>query len=145
MNLSQSQHKDIEAVIKKTVLAEIILVSKAANMPESFIKNIKLKKISETKYEIENAWTENGNPLAVWHEYGTDKHWIEPKKPGGVLAFPAKEGRNASAIYYKSSGVQEGDMIFSKGHYVSGLPALEPMHRGFQIGIRRMEAELKNG
>ncbi len=143
MKVSQLQPSKIKRIIHNTILSEMILASQAANMPESFIKNIKLKKISDTQYEIENAWAEDGKPLAVWHEYGTDRHWIEPKKPGGVLAFPAKEGRNANAIYYKSSGVQEGDMIFSKGHYVSGLPALEPMSRGFKIGIKRMEAELR--
>ena len=138
---------DIEATIVETIHQEMVMASQAAGMPDKFIENIKLHKISDTKYIIENAWEDNGKPLAVWFEYGTTDHWIEPRNPRGVLAFPKPaEGmqRHSSAIYFKSHKPDAGEMVFSKGHYVSGLPALEPMSRGFKIGSERMKERLND-
>lgn len=138
---------DLEAVIVETIYAEMVLSAQASGMPQKFIDGIVLRKISETKFEIENMWKENGKPLAKWFEHGTKDHWIEPRDPDGVLAWPKlPEGqqRNASAIYYKSNTPADGEMIFSKGHYVSGLPAMESMHIGFRIGKERMAGVLKS-
>ena len=136
---------DIEATIVETIYQEMIMSSQAAGMPDDFIDNIKLTKISESHYEIENAWQRDNKPLAVWLEYGTTTHWVEPKTPGGVLAFPKpKEGnqRHGAAIYFKSYKPDEGEMVFSKGHYVRGIPALQPMTTGFKIGQQRMAEKL---
>jgi len=36
---------------------------------------------------------------------------------------------------------KQGDTLFSKGHYVSGVPRTEVMERGFQIGKKRLVVE----
>lgn len=148
MKVSQPQFDKIEGIIKRTILNEIISASQAANMSESFIKNIKLKKVSNGTYEIENEWRgENDEPLAFYHEYGTIDHWIEPKTADGTLAWSSggPNSGGATAIYSKRADNKKGSGLFSAGHYVSGLPALEPMTNGFKIGIQKMKAVLENG
>ena len=145
---SQQQHNDddgIEDIIKDTILSEMISASNAAGMPKSFIKNIKLKKISDGRYEIENAWkNEDDKPLAIFFEYGTDDHYISGNP---ILAWPSggPNSGNATAIYSKSAGNKKGNMLFSRGHYVSGLPAYEPMTNGFRKGSQKMKEVLSRG
>lgn len=139
---------DIEGALKRTVLDEIIRMCQAANMPRAFIEHIKLEKISDVEYRITNDWAEGGKPLAMWHEYGTDGHWVKPKKPGGVLAFPKPDEskqRHGSAIYFKSHKPDAGETVYSRGHYVSGIPRLEPMTRGFKRGMERFAEAMRNG
>ena len=135
---------DLEELIKKTILQEMILSSQAANMPESFIKNIKIKKVSDGTYEIENAWKskKDEKPLAIFFEYGTQDHWIQGNP---ILAFPSRgpESGSAKAIYSKNFHTKKGDTIFSTGHYVAGLPAYEPMTNGFRKGIQKMREMLE--
>ena len=126
--------------LRDTVLKEAVRFSYAANMPQSFVDGIKIT--NEGKYRLENEWSENNKPLAVYFEFGTRDHWIAPKDPKGVLAWKSKgtgKSRHGSAIYYKNSTEQKGDMIFSKGHYVSGLPRLEPMTQGYKLGMRKLK------
>ena len=143
---SQQQHNDgIEDIIKDTILSEMISASEAANMPKSFIENIKLRKISDGKYEIENAWkNEDDKPLAVFFEYGTRDHYISGNP---ILAWPSggPNSGNPRAIYSKSAGNKKGNILFSYGHYVTGLPALEPMTNGFRRGAQKMKEVLSRG
>ena len=135
----------IELIIKTTILSEMISASYAAKMPKSFIKNIRLTKLEDGKYEIRNNWTgPKGEPLAVFFEYGTVDHFI-PGNP--VLVFESKgpQSGSAKAIYSKSSSNVKGNMIFSTGHYVKGLVAHEPMFNGFKKGSKRMAREIENG
>ena len=135
----------IEDKIKSTILAEMVSAAHAANMPESFIENIKLKKITDMQYEIENNWqSEDGKPLAVFFEFGTKDHWV----PGNPLLAWKSGGPNSGsskAIYSKRADNTKGDMIFSTGHYVSGLPAYEPMTNGFKRGSVKMQEMLTHG
>ena len=64
-----------------------------------------------------------GFDVAVAREEGTRDHWIEGNP---VLAFESggPQSGNKKAIYSKNSSAQKGEMIFSKGHYVSGLEEL---------------------
>ena len=121
----------------------MIRASQAANMPKSFIDNIKLKAHSKTHYTIENKWKKGDKPLAIFFEYGTRDHWIEPVN-AQVLAWASggPESGQKKAIYSKRADNTKGNMLFSKGHYVSGLPAYEPMTRGFKIGYTRVHEEL---
>ena len=52
--------------IQRTILFEMKSAAEAANLPQGFIDNIALRRISKTKFEIKNAWknTQNGAPLA---------------------------------------------------------------------------------
>ena len=122
----------------------MVMAAQAANMPKKFIENIKLISHSATSFTIENSWSKDDKPLAVFFEYGTDDHWIEPVK-GDVLAWASEgpESGQKKAIYSKRADNKKGNMLFSKGHFVSGIPAYEPMTRGFKIGYTRVYQELK--
>lgn len=138
--------QQLEEIVRDTIFSEIISACQAANMPEKFIDSIEMTRTSDTEFVIENTWKEDDKPLAVFFEYGTRDHWIEPKD-GGVLAWESKgpESGQKKAIYSKRHDNKEGDVLFSKGHYVTGLPALEPMHNGFRIGYKRMRERLEDG
>ena len=57
-----------------------------------------------------------------------------------ALAWQAKQGRNATAIFFMGEKDPTGT-LFSMGHYVSGVPRTEAMEIGFNIGKRRMAEE----
>ena len=62
--------------------------------------------------------------VAKAREEGTTRHWVGPKKPGGVLAWPSAgpfSGRSRVAIFAKRFSNTAGKFLFSKGHYVSGI------------------------
>ena len=130
----------MEPLVVETIIAEIKALGYAANMPQSFIDGVKFRKTEANKGVVINTWGTEEKPLAKWFNYGTVTHWIEPKDPEGVLAFPATTGSHASAIFFMGESKQ-GDTLFSKGHYVSGVPKTEVMERGFQIGKKRLVAE----
>jgi len=122
------------------VVDEIRVLAAAANIPRHFIEGVKFVKTGKNQGEIINTWGTKDEPLAVYFNYGTVDHWIEPKNPDGVLAFPASSGRNASAIFFQG-GAKAGDTLFSKGHYVSGVPRTEAMEIGYKIGSARLAEE----
>ena len=130
----------MEDLFNDYIVDEIRIIAAAANMPKHFIAGIKFVKTGKNKGEIINTWGTKKEPLAVWFNYGTSMHWIEPLDPDGVLAFPATGGRNASAIFFQG-GQQDGDTMFSKGHYVSGVPRTEVMEVGYKVGSKRLAEE----
>lgn len=141
---------NLDTWIAETILRQAQMYARAANMPRKFIDNIRVES-GPGGFDLVNEWKgKKGEPLAEWFEFGTERHWVEPKDKDGVLAWPAVahgKQRNAPAIYFKR-GTKKGTMLFSKGHYVSGLPAIEPMTRGVEQGIhklkRRIRREVKN-
>lgn len=130
----------MEPLVDSTIIAEIKSLGYAANMPQSFIDGVKFRKTEANKGVVINTWGTEEKPLAKWFNYGTTTHWIEPKKAGGVLAWSATPGGHATAIFFMGES-KEGDTLFSKGHYVSGVPRTEVMERGFQIGKKRLVVE----
>lgn len=130
----------MEPLVVETIIAEIKALSYAANMPQSFIDGVKFRKTEANKGVVINTWGTEEKPLAKWFNYGTTTHWIQPKDPEGVLAWTATTGRHASAIFFMGES-KAGDTLFSKGHYVSGVPKTEVMEKGFQIGKKRLVAE----
>ncbi len=131
---------NMEQLFNDFVVDEIRVIAAAANMPRHFIDGVKFVKTGKNEGEIINTWGSKDEPLAKWFNYGTTMHWIEPKDADGVLAFPATGGRNASAIFYQS-GATEGDTMFSKGHYVSGVPRTEVMEIGYKVGSANLAEE----
>ena len=134
----------IQSIIERTVLLEVKRSAEAANMPQGFIDNIKLIKESDSKYVIKNDWNKDGVPLALFFEWGTRDHWIEPRT-AQVLAWPSSgpDSGSKKAIYSKRHDNKKGNMLFSKGHYVKGIDRYESMSRGFDIGIDKMKHELE--
>jgi hypothetical protein len=121
-----------------TIIEEIKSVATAANIPKGFIDGVKFRKTGPNKGQIINTWGTDELPLAIFFNYGTVDHWVEPRT-AKVLAFEG-QGTNASAIYFKGSPKPDG-VIFSKGHYVSGVPRTEAMEIGFRIGKKRLAEE----
>lgn len=130
----------MEPLVNQTIIPEIKSIAMAANIPQGFIDGVKFKRIGPNKFQVINTWGTDEKPLAIWFNYGTVQHWIQPTKPGGVLAWQAKEGTHATAIYFQGESKQK-DTLFSKGHYVSGVPRTEAMEIGFNVGKARLAAE----
>ena len=138
---------DYEALIAETIVTEMIRAAQAANLPQNFIDGITLTKTGNTQWKIDNGWRgDNDEPLAIWFEHGTRRHWVEPKN-AKVLAWQSEgpESGHAQAIYSKRHDNYKGQWLYSKGHYVTGLPATEAMHNGFKIGMARMRERLARG
>lgn len=128
----------MEPLVNFTIITEIKAIAQAANIPQGFIDGVKFVKTGNNKGDVINTWQKDGKPLAIWFNYGTTKHWIEPK-PGGVLAWEGGGGSHATAIYFQ--GEKSAGTKFSKGHYVSGVPRTNAMERGFEIGKKKMAIE----
>ena len=130
----------MEDLFNEYIIDEIRIIAAAANMPRHFIAGVKFVKTGKNEGEVINTWGTKDEPLAKWFNYGTAQHWIEPLDPDGVLVFPASGGINASAIFFQG-GQQAGDTMFSKGHYVSGVPRTEVMEIGYRVGSKRLSVE----
>jgi hypothetical protein len=138
--INEILNANMEDLFNEYVVDEIRIIAAAANMPRHFIDGVKFVKTGKNEGEIINTWGTKAEPLAKWFNYGTTTHWIEPLDPDGVLAFPATGGRNASAIFFQG-GQPTGDTMFSKGHYVAGVPRTEVMEIGYKIGSQRLAEE----
>jgi len=128
----------MEPLVDFTIITEIESIAQAANIPQGFIDGVKFVKTGPNQGDVINTWGTEEKPLAIWFNYGTVQHWIEPKN-SKVLAWEGKSGSHATAIYFQ--GEKNTGTMFSKGHYVSGVPRTEAMERGFNIGKERLSAE----
>ena len=136
--------ENLDNIMKNFVVFEAQAAAKASNLPDEFIDGIAWERTGELRGKIINTWGDGNKPLAKWFEEGTPDHWIEPSSPGGVLVFEATFGTHAKAIYFMGDK-KEGTLIFSKGHYVTGLEKTEAMARGIATGFKKAKtAILKN-
>jgi len=136
--------ENLDDLMNEFVVFEVVAAAKASNLPLEFIAGIAWKRTGDLSGRIVNTWGTAEKPLAKWFNDGTPDHWIAPLKPGGVLAWEATFGRHAKAIFFMG-GAQEGQTLFSKGHFVSGLDKTEAMERGIATGMKRLKpAILKN-
>jgi len=140
--VNQILDENMEGDFNAIVIPEMKNIANAMNLPQGFVDGIKFIKTGDNEGKIINTWGSIDIPLAKWFNYGTKQHWIQPKKEGGVLAWPAKEGKHATAIFFKG-GVNEGTMLFSKGHFVSGLDRTEAMEIGISKGMQSLTAHIQ--
>jgi len=134
----------LDALMNEYVVFECVAAAKASNLPLEFIAGIAWKRTGDLSGKIVNTWGTSEKPLAKWFNDGTVDHWIEPLKEGGVLVWEATFGRHAKAIFFMGDA-EQGQLLFSKGHYVSGLDKTEAMERGISNGFKRAKpAILKN-
>lgn len=124
-------------LVNFTIISEIRAIAMAANIPQGFIDGVKFRKTGPNKGQVINTWGTPEVPLAVYFNYGTNKHWVQPLNKK-ALAFKGG-GTHATAIYFQGSAPP--GTVFSKGHYVSGVPRTEVMERGFNIGKKRLAEE----
>jgi hypothetical protein len=135
---------NLDSIMVEFVVFETINSAKASNLPNEFVAGIGWKRTGELSGKIINTWGSSDKPLAKWFEDGTPDHWIEPLSPDGVLVWEASFGKNASAIFFMGDQ-EQGQLLYSKGHYVSGLDKTEAMARGIATGFKRAKtAILKN-
>lgn len=136
--------ENLDDIMEDFVVFEAKASAQASNLPNEFTDGIAWERTGELTGKIINTWGSKEKPLAKWFEEGTPDHWIEPLSEGGVLAFPATFGKHATAIFFMGDQ-KEGEIKFSKGHYVSGLEKTEAMERGITRGLKRAQsAILKN-
>ena len=107
--------------IVKTIREEAVL----KKMPKRYIDGI------HSEYDGNYLWIwvdfkgKDGQPLDVFFEEGTERHFIKPKFKK-ALKF-----------------VQDGIKFFSKGHYVSGLQAKHVFSEGLKKGYPEFKNKLK--
>ncbi len=129
----------MEPLVHATIITEIKNIAMAANIPQGFIDGVKFRKTGPNKGQVINTWGTTKTPLAIFFNYGTVQHWIQPVT-AKALAFPGGEGKHATAIYFQGES-KATDTLFSMGHYVSGVPKTEAMEIGFNLGKSQMAAQ----
>ena len=129
----------MEPLMNFTIITEIKSIAVAANMPRSFVEGVKFRKTGPNIGQVINTWGTDDLPLARYFNYGTSLHWTESKTPGKPLAF-AGGGSYGRAIYFQGAK-NAGGVVFSMGHYVSGVPRIEAMERGYALGKKRLAEE----
>ena len=147
-NTNKYLNSNMRKLFNSIVIPEMKSIATAMNLPKDFVDGIKFRKTGENTGEVVNTWggTYNSSgqfaaPLALWFNYGTARHWIQPKTPGGTLSWIAGGGNNANAIYFQG-GAKEGQRMYSKGHYVSGLPRTEAMETGLARGMKLLKEKI---
>ncbi len=136
--------ENLDSIMENFVVFEAKASARASNLPKEFTNGISWKRTGEAAGKIVNTWGSSDKPLAKWFEEGTPDHWIEPLTPGGVLVWEATFGSHASAIFFMGNE-EQGKLLYSKGHYVSGLDKTDAMARGIALGWKKAKtAILKN-
>jgi len=120
--------ENLDELMQEFLIFEITSAALASNLPKEFVDGVAWVRTGELSGKIVNRWGSAEKPLARWFNDGTPDHWIEPLKPGGVLSWTATFGNNATAIFFAGNQT-EGQRMYSKGHYVSGLEKTEAMQR----------------
>lgn len=133
--------ENLDQLANDNLVFEVVAVAKAMNLPVEFIHGIAWVRTGDLSGKIVNTWGTAEKPLAEWFNDGTPDHWLEPLTPDGVIVFEASFGRNAPAIFF-AGNVEEGSLLFSKGHMVSGLDKTEAMERGIEAGWNRFKAQV---
>ena len=80
-------------------------------------------------------------PLDLFFEHGTKDHWIEPKNKK-ALHWIKSGGGSPQSIYSQGSESQDGDGMFSKGHFVKGIEARNIMTDTKRLGYPKFKKEL---
>lgn len=130
----------IVSIAQQTLERSIKREAKQKRLPQRYINNI------HTEFDGEYLWVwvdfkgDDDEDLDLFFEEGTKSHWIAPIRKK-ALAWKARAGKFASAIYYKS-GIRSGKNLFSKGHYVSGIRARYVFKDGFDKGYPKFKRKL---
>lgn len=90
----------------------------------------------------------SGNPGAqiwAWLDEGTRRHYVAPRRRGGVLAFqPAYEAKTVPGLVGSGPGGASGPFAFSRGHWVSGIPARKWTQKIAQAARRDYSRKIEN-
>ena len=103
---NQYLDRKMSYLFRTYVIPEMQAIALAMNLPKEFAEGIKFRKTGTNKGQVINTWggstyTSAGKlakPLALWFNYGTPRHWIEPKNPDGVRQpYPQPDNHRHSA------------------------------------------------
>ena len=156
---------DLEGLVMQHVYDEMVRSAEAAAMPDKFIDGIKMVQVGKMEWEIYNDWHEYDEkynklkPLAAWFEDGTGgpvSIWVSPRAAealawksegpeqghgSAIYSKRAKQGRGGPTLPPATEGPalphegNEQPWLFSKGHYVTGVPKTESQKTGFERGM----------
>jgi hypothetical protein len=122
----------IVEIAEKTIVKEIRNQASMRNMPQRYIDGI------QAEYDGSELWIwvdfkgKNGEPLDLWFEEGTKRHYIKPvvkKALSWIAAGPI--------------GIFSGFRYFSKGHWVSGMEARHIFRDGLKKGYPDFKKSLQ--
>lgn len=139
--------ENLATLVEDTFLFECRAMAFAANLPDKFIDGLAYIITGPMSFKLINTWGSEEKPLAKWFNDGTTDHWIAPlgDYPLHWKAGDADKARNASAIFFESAEISEGQDMYSYGHMVSGLPATHSMERAIERAKKRfLTLVLKN-
>jgi len=112
-------------VADRTIGEGIRNVARQQKMPKRYAQSI------HTEMDGMDLWIwvdfegEDGEPLGLWFEEGTKRHWVGP-----VLR---------KALRW----IMMGMVRFSKGHWVRGIVARHVFKHGVRQGMGKFKAEMK--
>lgn len=117
-------HSNVLEIADKTLVKTIRDEAQQKGLPERYVKNIK------SDYDGEYLWIwvdfkgKNKEPLDLWFEEGTKRHFIKP-------------------VFKKALTWVLGEIrYFSKGHFVSGIEAKHIFKKGVQKGYPEFKNKL---
>ena len=141
--------KNALKLAKKSFGQDFLAVSQSEKMSDRFIKSLKFNQNSNIgnnemsiSFTVSSYKTDDDKPLWKFFEYGTKDHWIEPVNAKALHWTKGSSGGRPQGIYFQSSETQEGDSMFSKGHYVRGITARKIVTDTRKIGYPKFRREL---
>lgn len=107
----------LEELVIENIIPEIVLISKAINLPQGFIDGIGYEQTGKNRIKVVNRWGTSQKPLAKWFNYGTRDHGPVFKK----------------ALHWIDK--LTGKDIFAR--WVHGIPKTNAMEIGIELGKKR--------
>ena len=116
---------------ERTFGEEFLKLANANGMTDRYKQSLKITQEGSTLVlELDYRGRDNDEPLGVWFERGTRRHFIKPTNK--VLSW-----------------IENGQRFFSKGHFVSGIVPkriMENMARNGMVPFKqRFKEEFENG
>lgn len=140
-DILESKSDAIVSLIADQLLEEIInqtgLASQTGLVDSGGYKSKHQKRqIEKAHYQIfNNSLTENGESLAAIIEFGTEPHFILPKKPDGVLAFdsPAASDIKTRRLLYRNRKTEKLQKSKSKNTTIFAKWVAHPGTRPYAV------------
>lgn len=117
--------KQAPIIADRTIGEGIRNVARQQKMPKRYAQSLHFEMDGMFLWCWVDFKGEKDEPLDLWFEEGTKRHWIEPV---------AKK-----ALHW----IQEGISRFSRGHYVRGITARHVFKHGTRQGIKKFLKELE--
>ena len=118
-------------IAERTFGEEFLKLAEAEDMSVRYKQSLKIKTDFGKLFLELDYRGDNDEPLGVWFEHGTKKHFIKPIEKK-ALSF-----------------IENGQRFFSKGHFVKGIRERRIMERMVRLGMPKFtelfKSEIQNG